>query len=110
MNSQNLSVKFADAVYEVRVNALSAVEMCARNTEGIIIINHSLVSWLITGAKGAVAANLVPLCVERLMEEGTSNVQVSKHVASYIVYSSAPYHYIGDHHEYFALVFLCGHY
>lgn len=55
-----LSKLFSDAVFAVRVNAHSAVEMCARNTEG---------------AKGTVAAGLVPLCVEKLVEEDASQLK-----------------------------------
>lgn len=55
-----LSKLFSDALFEVRVNAHSAVEMCARNTEG---------------ARGTVVAGLVPLCVEKLVKEDTSKLK-----------------------------------
>lgn len=76
-----LFLKFSDSVFKVRVNAHSAIEMCARNTEGIISVLVNLIITccvVIAGARGTVAAGLVPLCIERLIEETTSDLKVCK--------------------------------
>ncbi len=75
-------LQFSDDSYEVRLNAHCAIEMCARTNKGSHDfadgMNYSLqLTFVNLGAKGAVEAELIPLCVKKLVDEDKPQLKAS---------------------------------